>query len=618
MAEGYDNLDPISLNVEGVSDLVQSRVNRVSRSISNAEEGPKGPQKDLLELPMSDDELLLLANQWSQQYAGYEGKIKPKQDTNRKYYLGAQKQIYAPFASEDTPIAGNLLFEATETFLAAALAKEPDPVVWADGSPQGTKLADDTQTMLSFHATQLNFRRILARMTRQWTWAYLGVIKYGWKEFNDKGEGDIIIENRKIQNFVFDTNGYVDVYGDFCGYLGERIKMPAKELVELFPRSKAYILLSVDGKMGTDCTYTEWWTDEYCFSTYMDIVLEKHKNHLFKYGEGARNHFAKPKKPYTFLSVFSNGEQPHDVTGLIEQNIPNQNLVSKEIAQIDYNISRSNNSTAFSENNFNQQTAKQATQAWIKGHNLLVPPGVPISEAIADFPAHSLPDAFFKNLEMNQQNLRSIFGTLGITAQQQNEETTARGMILNQQRDNSRIGGAISESIEQVAENAFNWLVQLYHVFYDEKHFAAVMGVMRAVEYVELSAADFDKQLVVTVQADSMKPHDPITEMNQAQALWEAGALGLKTFLIMQKVPDPDEAAEDALLWLLNKQAYLQLNYSDLAQRLAQIMQPQQPQGAQPSPGGAPAATQTPAQGAPPAAGGEPPNAALSQVPLPA
>lgn len=610
----FEDTDPISLNVLGVNDLVQSRVNRVTRGIGNTEEGPRGPEKDILDLDMTDGELLLLSNQWSGLYVGYEGKIRPKQEKNKKYYLGQQKAGYTPYATDDTSIAGNLLFEATETFLAAALAKEPDPVVWSDGSPEGQKLSDDTQTMLTYHAAILNMRRILARMTRQWTWAYLGVIKYGWKEFNDEGQGDITIENRKIENFVFDPCGYVDVDGDFVGYLGERIKISAKELSDLFPEHKEYIFLSVDGKMGTECTYTEWWTDEYTFSTYMDIVLEKHKNHFFKYGEGDRNHFAKPKKPYTFLSVFSNGEQPHDITGLIEQNIPNQNLVTKEIQQIDYNISRSNNSTAFSENNFNQQTAKQATQAWIKGHNVLVPPGVPITEAIADFPAHALPDAFFKNLTMNQENLRSIFGTLGITAAQPNEDTTARGMILNQQRDNSRIGGAISESIEQVAENAFNWLVQLYHVFYDTKHFAAVMGVMKAVEYVELSAANFDKQLVVTVQTDSMKPRDPISEANEAQALWEAEAIGLKTFLIMKKVPDPDEAAEDALLWLTNKQAYLQINYPDLYQKIVALQAAQQQVQGQAQPqGGA-----QPEQGQPPATGGEPPNAALSQVPIPA
>ena len=79
-------------------------------------------------------------------------------------------------------------------------------------------------------------------------------------------------------------------------------------------------------------------------------------------------------------------------------------------------------------------------------------------------------------------------------------------MILNQQRDNSRIGGAINERIEQVAKNIFNWWVQEYHVFYDVKHFASIMGTLKAVEYAELSAARFDRQLIITVQPDSMKP----------------------------------------------------------------------------------------------------------------
>ena len=64
MANEYGELDPISLNISGASDLVQSRINRVTRGISNQEEGPRGPERDLLDLPMSDGELILLANQW--------------------------------------------------------------------------------------------------------------------------------------------------------------------------------------------------------------------------------------------------------------------------------------------------------------------------------------------------------------------------------------------------------------------------------------------------------------------------------------------------------------------------------------------------------------------------
>lgn len=617
MANEYGDLDPISLNISGASDLVESKVNRVSRTLKSGEEGPVGPQKDVLELDMTDEELLFLANQMSSAYAGYEGKIKPKQQANKRYYLGNQKAAYAPYATDDTPIAANYIFPSIEIFLAAALAKNPDPIVWSDNTPEGQALADDTQTMLQFHADQLSLRRKLARMARQWSMCHLGVLKHGWDTYqlNGKETGDITVELRRIENFVFDPNGYVDVDGDFIGSLGERIKISADELIKKFPESKEYIVLSVDGKLGTEVMYTEWWTDDYTFSTYLDLVLDKSKNPFFNYKKGGRNHFAKPKKPFTFLSIFSLGTQPHDITGLIEQNIPNQNLISKRTQQIDYNISRNNNSTAFSENNFNQQTAKQATQAWIKGHNILVPAGVPISEAIANFPATPLPESFFKDLQNSIATLQSSMGIQGLTAQPTDENTTARGMILNQQRDNTRIGGAINESIEQVAKNVFNWFVQEYYVFYDVKHFGSVLGMTKAVEYAELSASSMDRQLIVTVAPDSMKPKDEITAMNQAQQLWEGEAIGLKTYLTLQKISDPQEAAEDALLWKAGLQPYIQVNYPDLWAQLQQL-QSQQAGTAQPAQSNqapAPAA----ATGEPQATGGEPPNASLSQVSLP-
>lgn len=614
MAE-FEALDPVSLNIEGVSDLIESRVNRVTRGLGNNDEGPRGPQRDVLELKMDDSELLQLAIEWKTQYSGYEGKLKPKQEQNKQYYIGAQKAMTQPYAIDDTPIASNYIFPALETFLAAALAKNPDPVVWSDSTPEGQELADQTSTMLEYHADQLSLRPKLAQMVRQWSMMYLGVLKHGWEDYELDGKkfGEIKLELRPIENFIFDIRGYVDVDGDFIGYLGERIKTTAREMIKLFPKHKAYITLQVDGKLGTECIYTEWWNDDYTFTTYMDIVLEKKKNHFFNY-EG-RNHFAKPKKPYTFLSIFNLQSQPHDITGLIEQNIPNQNLISKEVHQLDYNISRNNNSTAFSENNFTEQTAKQATQAWIKGHNVLVPPGVPIAEAIVNYPIEPIPDSFFKMLENNINTLNLSFGTSGLQPTEQNEDTTARGMILNQQRDNSRIGGAINERIEQVAKNVFNWWIQEYHVFYDVKHFASVMGVLQGVEYVELSAALFDRQICVTVMPDSMKPRDDITAMNQAQTMWQDGALGLKTYLKMQKVPDVDEAAEDALLWKLGPMPYIQLTYPELAQKLQMMQQG----GAQPQSQGAPQGGQpTPPQGGePPASGGEPPNASLSNVPLP-
>ncbi len=594
----YESDNPFSLNIAGVTDLIESGTNKTGSS-EITPEGVTGDKLDVLDLPMSDKELLALRDEWEAAYAPYEGKVAiPIRERNLRSYLGRTKNNTVP--DDDEIVAANLQFESEETFIPAATAQDPSPFVYSDNSEQGNKIAGDVQTMLEFHAQQLLLRRKIAVMVRQWSINHLSVLKPGWKNQNvgDKEFGDVDIDNRKIQDFVFDPEGYVDVFGAFSSWLGERIYVTAETLINLFPKHKDAITLEVGGadKLGTEVCYTEWWTDEYCFSTFKKIVLDKHKNEFFNYPSDEvdeltqmpvrekRNHFAAPKKPYVFLSVFSLQERPHDITGLIEQNIPNQNKVNRRDAQIDDNVSQSNNGIAFSENNFNQETGKQAANALTKkGHGVvLVPQGGPIGEAIVRLDAPSFPESAFKDLDNSKQDIRNSWGTNGIASQESKPDETARGMILNQGRDTSRIGGGIGDIIEQsVAKSCFDWLVQLYMVFYDEKHFGAVMGSGKATEYVTLQAQDIDRQLIVGVTPNSMKPKDETSKMNQASQAFENGAIGPKTYLESIDYPDPDDAASDGALWKMSMETdagrtYIQLNFPKLWQQLQQIIQQQQ------------------------------------------
>lgn len=628
-----DYTDPVQLNVEGVNQLVGSSLNKVNDGVFESEEGVESELFDALELPTSDEDLLTLRDKWEEQYMPYEGKISEKQKKNLTYYKGAQLEG-SPYVMEN-PAAPNLQWEAAETFYAAALSKNPDPVVYGDNTLEGNELASVVKTMLQYHADYLDLRAHLTLQTRQWSVYLLGVKKWGW----DKKTNEVCVSVRRIQDFIFDKNGFVDVKGHFTSYLGERITVIAEKLIEMFPKKEAQIRKLVSNKLGTECTFTEWWTDEYCFSSFDDIILDKHKNEFYNYptkGKDdlglpseipARNHFTIPIKPYTFLSVYSLGEQPHDITSLLEQNIPTQNKIIKRTSQIDRNLSHQNNFVAFSEDNFTQQTAKQALAGPEKGHGILVPQGVDIARAIVRFPAEGFPVEAFRELEIAKEDLRSSWGITGITATPPDENTTARGMILNQQRDNTRIGGGIGEAIERVAKADFNWLVQLYHVFYDEQHFAAIMGQQKAVEFVVLSNHDLTQKLIVSVAPDSMKPKDEVTVMNQALTLWQEGALDPQSLLTILNFPNPKETAEQAVLWKLAPQQYMQLNFPQLSQDIQKLMMMQNAQMAQPqaTPGTPPSAAVpgVPGQGQPvaqpqaPAQGGIPPEAALNQVQLP-
>lgn len=631
-------LDPFALNVRGVGDLIENGINKVRGTGGDSPEGVVSEKYDSLSLDMDDKELLRLRDEYEKRYASYEGKLKPVWAKNLESYLG--KRPDGQWLTSEGPIAANLQFEAEETFLSSSLAKNPEPVVFADNTPEGNAISNSVKTMLAFHAAELVLRRKLALMVRQWSIYHLGVLKHGW----NKTINDVAIENRRIQNFVFDPDGYVDAYGDFIGALGERVEVSGERLVELFPEHEEYIVLMCDGKMGTKVIYTEWWSadDKFTFTTFKQRVLDKHKNQYFNYPEPvtdplsgaegvdpltgeplmteARNHFAVPKKPYTFLSVYSLQEQPHDITGNIEQNIANQNIITRGTDQMSYNVEASNNGYAYSEDNFNQETAKQAANARRKGNPILIPSGGPIKNAIMPLPAQPLPESHFKHLETTKNDLRGSWGIQGITSQAPNEDQTARGMILNQAHDTTRIGGGVGEAVEQVARNVFNWLTQLYYVFYDEQHFAAIMGNAKAVEYVTLSSQQMDRQLIVSVSPDSLKPRDEVTEMNMAQALFDKKAIGPKTLLKMLDFPNPDEAAADGVLYAIDPATYFRVNFPE------EFAAMQQAAMATATEGGVPGQSPNAGGPAPEVTNGEPPpptglsqpasSASLSNVPL--
>ncbi len=608
-------LDPFAQNILGVNNLINSGINKTPVGDTDGES--VGELTDTLALPMEDEELLELRDEWQSKHDGYFPKIKPRQEKNKVYYTGRQR---ASGLNADAVVPSNLIFEAEETFIPQALSKNPEPVVWSDDTPEGKAASNDIKTMLQYHADTLCLRKKLGVMVRHWSIYFVGVIKHGW----DPKTNDIKSEIRKPQNFIWDPDAYIDEYGNYVGsFLGERIESTAQQLIEMFPKHKAEIIVKVDGKLGTKTIRTEWWTDDYCFTTFMDIVLDKHKNEYFNYDEVTKNseedqlnyglepetvtpgqnHFWTPKMPYTFLSVFSLQEHPHDITNLIEQSIPNQDNINDRDFQISKNLRTGNNSIAVSGDFFNAETARQAAQALEDGDPILVPSGS-VDAAIKRLPAAALPSGILE-AQMNDKNtLRSVFGTQGLTPTEDDRNETARGMILNQSHDSTRIGGGIGDALEQVADNCFNWWLQLYYVFYDEPHYGAIMGNGRAVDYVGLIKGDLIRKFAVSVAPNSMKPKDEISQANQAIERWANGSIDPINLMKELNDPDPMESAKKLALWTVNPAQYL-MTYFPEEQIMPDSPNPEDPANS----GGIPMPTDE-SLSAPPA------SSALSEVPL--
>lgn len=564
-----EDLLPTTLNVLGVENLVSTNTNKILNGIS-ADEGVSGDEIDLLELDMTDEELRTLRRGYESKSAPYTGKVESRQKANKAYLFGTQMN-----QANGKTVPSNLLFQATATFVPQALAKNPEPVVWSDNTEEGKLASNDIKTMLQFHADQLELRKKLGTMVWHWSVYFTAILKYGWNsEIND-----ISIQVRNPKNFVLDPDGYIDDAGDYKGeYLGERIQSTAEELIKLYPKSKEYITDKVGMKLGTMVTRTEWWSDKFCFTTFEEEILDKHKNEFFNYEEDKPNHFAVPKMPYTFLSVFSLQEQPHDFTNNIEQNLANQDSIIETEIQVMKNLRHGNNAIAASTEGFNAETGKEGMQALENGDWVLV--NGDVSKNIMRIPANPLPNGLLEKLEVSKQTLQGIYGTQGVTAQPAAEDTTARGMILNQSFDNTRIGGGVGDSLETVAKSAFNFMLQLYYVFYDEKHYAAIMGNGRAVEYVALTMANEQRRFVVSVIPNSMAPKDETTEQNLATQRWGEKAIDPIGLMKAYNDPDPIASAKALVLWTVNPQQYMATYFPDLQQPQQQAPgQPPPPEG---------------------------------------
>lgn len=603
--------DAFNQNIEGAMSLVNDSTNKTS-SNQDLEEGILGDYEDILELPMSDEELLDLRDQYESASDGYYPKIQVRQKANKLYLNGKQR-------GNGRVVPKNLLFEATATFVPASLAENPEPVVFSDNTDEGKAASNDLKTMLQYHADTLGLRQKLGVMVWQWSEYFIGAMKLGWEplidEITGEDNGDITADLRKPQNLVLDPEGYVDEFGDFKGWIGERIEKPAEWFIEKFPKHKTYLTLKVNGKLGTRIVATEWWTDDYCFTTFKDIVLDKHKNEFFNYQkesiegqpvEPAINHFAKPKKPYIFLSVFSLQEEPYDFTNLIEQNIANQDRINDRDADISKNLSSGVNAVAISGQSFNIENADQAVETFYQEGFLLIPDGN--MEAVKRIPASPLPAGILESQASDMDSLRGVYGTKGLVPNQ-NPDEAVRNNIMNEQHDSSRIGGGVGDRLEITAKNFFNWCTQLYCVFYDAPHYGAVMGNAAAIEYVTLTAQNMHRKFVVTVAPNSMAPRDEMSERNQAIQLATDGFLDPINLFKALNDPDPINTAKMVTFFRVNPAAYMQQFFPEQAQ---QMMQPQQPQMGQPEQGQpTPMAPPTPQEGSQPMA-----SSALSQVPI--
>ncbi len=548
----------------GPRELVESDVNKVGLDPSDNKE-----PRTLLTVDVKDEELIKITALWNQDWKVYWASEEKLVKEAEQYWMGRQYNSIE-YQNTKRPIVDNLIFESLETFLPEATKQNAEPVVMADNSPEGQALSKNIKITLQFLADKLRLRLKLKRQTRYWSIYKLGALKVGWSPDLKEIFTDVVLTNK----LVLDPNATIEDGGIYTGeYIGEKKEATAQKLTEMFPSKKDVIEKEADGEMGRKLAYTEWWTSELLFFTLGQVVLEKYRNPHWNYDEETEtvdefgnpmpqtipgsNHFASPQMPYVFLSVFNLGKHPLDDTSLILQNLANQDRINSTMKQIVRNVRKMNGGSAFASESFTKEEAREAQEALDNGDGVWVPTG-DINMAFKPYAGTPLPADVFNHLADMRSELRNIFGVKGSSAQGIQQEDTVRGKIITSQKDASRIGGGISEYIEQSADRTFNWWVQLMFVYYDEPHYAAVLGTAKAQETIALHNAQLSQyigDLLVSVKEGSMLPKDDVAKANQAIELASAQLLSPIDLYDALDFPDPKETAKNLFLWQTMPQA---------------------------------------------------------------
>ena len=530
-----------------------ARINKV-KSDTNAVETEEGVISDLMpamRIDTENEEIEKLATTWKSNWDNYKKDLEIKQEDNEKYWKG---EHFSPLemSAQERPIVDNLIFESLETFLPIATAKNPEPVVSMDDSKEGSFFAGLNKDILVYLADILRLKNRLKTVVRYWSLYLVGISKITWDEREDEMTVQTIRPSRIILNPESTINEDMEYTGD---YIGEYKQDTVEDLLAKFgSKTKEITSLVANDKRGSKVQYIEWWTDSMVFWTLKGKVFNKIRNPHFNYDEETKNiaplnHFKRSKKPYIFLSIFNLGKHPHDETSLIGQNLSSQDLINKRVRQIDRNVDFMNGGWGVSgASGLDKEAAQKMIHAARYGGGLFVPTGK-VSDVLSRIDASPLPGDVYQSLADARLEIRNIFGVRGSTPEGTVGEQTVRGKLIIKGQDSSRIGGGITEYLEQYADQIFNWFIQMIYVYYDTQNLQRILGDEKTAQYSQLLRLAETKALKVSVKEGSLIPKDDLTKRNEAIDLWSAGALDPITLFERLDDPNPYETAKKLFLW---------------------------------------------------------------------
>lgn len=280
----------------------------------------------------------------------------------------------------------------------------------------------------------------------------------------------------------------------------------------------------------------------------MEGEIQPNEGHSepISYKEYNFNYFDQPRKPYIFATILNNENSPIGRTDFITLSRPLQLSLNKRKQDIGRNCELVNgvikvDSSVMDKDDATRLAYEAQGIIWGKG----VVDGVQRETGVP------LPAMVYEDMQDSRNEIDNIMAaSSAFRGERQGQETKAGRLALIEQ-SYLRLN-ELTQVVDYVSGEIFNWFYQLSKIKYTEYHYAKWIGKEESLEVIDLIQDDFETGSEIVVIPGKTLPEDSEFRYEQAQNDVANGLISPIDYLTIANYDNPKEMARNAVMYQQN------------------------------------------------------------------
>jgi hypothetical protein len=589
--------------------------------------------KDLSDLQLNQ----LIDNRWKQSESIWDTVIKMYEENLKAYKNNPGWLTTVPV--KHSRVRANRIFVNVEAVINSLIGNQPQVNITPNReTPTAKELALLQEKFFRHKFDALNVKESMRMGLRNLYFSRLIVMKPYWdnklNDFNLKAVDPRNIRVSKSAKNESESEFVIEEISDTLENVSKKFPEKAKDLMKEFgykDEQEMYIA-------NPTIKYKEAWIRDYVCFKYNNIILGKMRNPywdwdgiliteeeskllgtvegdarreqmtMIKGEQGARkelasqalelevpipfesykfNHFDTPRKPYIFATIFNNENSPIGQTDMIQQAIPLQEGVDRRKRQFDNNAELMNGIIKVDSNTMSKSDAQKLLYEakgiiWGKG----------VVQGVARETGVALPSFLYEDMIDSRSEIDNLMAASSAFRGEREGTETKAGRLAMIEQSMLRLN-ELTQVVDYVSNEVFNWFYQLAKVGYTEHHYAKTLGKDNAIKILSIIQDDFMDGTEVTVIAGKTLPEDRVFKYQQAQNDVAAGFISPPDYLEIAGYDNPKELSKNAVAYKLDPVSAVGLNVAPVDVGLTPPGgAPPVPPGEVPQPGAVPSPLQ--------------------------